>query len=34
MSVDSKEGPSTALPNSARLEVAKADAHQPGGSPE
>ena len=32
ISVDSKEGPSTALPNSAKLEVTKADAQQPGRS--
>ena len=31
VSVDSKEGPSTALPNSARLEVTKADANNPAG---
>jgi alpha-N-arabinofuranosidase len=31
MSVDNKEGPSTALANSAKLEVAKADANSPAG---
>jgi alpha-L-arabinofuranosidase len=31
VAVDSTEGPSTALPNSARLEVAKAEANSPAG---
>lgn len=31
VTVDSKEGPSAALPNSARLEVTKADANSPAG---
>src|SRR5438477_6636070 len=31
VSVDSKEGPSAALPHSARLEVTKADANSPAG---
>jgi alpha-N-arabinofuranosidase len=31
ISVDSKEGPSTALPNSAKLEVTRADANSPAG---
>src|SRR5438046_4775616 len=31
ISVDGKEGPSTALPNSAKLEVTKADAKSPAG---
>ena len=31
MSVDSKEGPSTALPSSAKLEITKADVNSPAG---
>jgi alpha-N-arabinofuranosidase len=31
LSIDSKEGPSAALPSSAKLEVAKADANSPAG---
>jgi alpha-N-arabinofuranosidase len=31
MSVDAKEGPSAALPSSAKIEVTKADAHSPAG---
>jgi len=31
MSIDPKDGPSTALPNSAKLEVSKADANSPAG---
>src|SRR5262249_43856946 len=31
MSVDAKEGPSAALPSSAKIEVIKADAHSPAG---